>query len=153
MVQDVQSAISALEMDGFKLGDRNIKVGQPSDQSETKDSGGMASPLQAYMGLRNSTLVILSGLHPALTPTMISNIVAAFGKVVTCVETQPPQQQQQQMWTAQVQFESVSSAFCLVACQFEWPRACRQSRACSLHRGPCCADTTEKYFIEQCHAQ
>ena len=44
---------------------------------------------------------------------MISNIVAAFGKVVTCVETQPPQQQQQ-MWTAQVQFESVSSAFCLV---------------------------------------
>ena len=119
--QDVQSAMAALQMDGFKLGDRNIKVGQPSDLAETKGGGEIASPLQTYAGVHNSTLVLLLGLHPALTCAMISTIAASFGRVLSCVDTQPAhpqhqqqQQQQQKLWTAQVQFESVKSAFSLL---------------------------------------
>lgn len=132
--QDTQSAMGALGMDGFQLGDRQIKVGLPSDnpgaakELESKDGEG---PIASYAVANDSPFVLVLNIPSLLSCDMLSSVLASFGKVVSCVVVSSSNQQQQPstalppppppeqgqerpIWSAQVQFSVVESAYTLI---------------------------------------
>lgn len=135
--QDTQSAMAALTMDGFQLGDRQIKVGLPSDNADaSKELNGedkdKCGPLTSYAIANGSPYVLILNIPSLLSSDMLTSVVASFGEVVSCVAVSSSQQQQQSVvppppqmleqaqgqessiWSGQVQFSSVESAYMLL---------------------------------------